>query len=568
MTNGNGMWLRLTLGLFAMTTGLLLGVARDSSLVPVVAPQKDKSQEKGTSPAQIAPLPKGINSNSDICLPCHTGPDEKASRKYVESFKSNEIIRLSESVTWEEQDVHRTAFKVLEESPLARQMETRLKASGTRRADYRVTTDHSCLICHSVDQTPDASLETKRFDVSYGISCNLCHGLKSTWQDEHPKDVLDWRTKTPAEKFAAGLNDLRNPVIKAALCVSCHVGNPNQGKVLTHEMYAAGHPPLAPFELASYMEAQPRHWGYPTELKYFASIPAKDTWSRYHFHPADTESYLSRHFAVGAITVLRAEAELLLADAEAALGKKGKHDTNGMVEREGLDFARFDCYSCHHDLKYPSRRQKRDPDSGPPGRPPLRASSGITAGVLARHAQAVQSGGLAIKAAGFEEKWAALRKAVVSRPFGNPTEVRAKATEIISWCADFLELQSTCPVPLYPSDQVTRLRDMLVKSATSAEALANPEAATCLAWSTLTLSEEAKVIISEDSRRKLAETVPLNVRTAPFKSPWKNPKTMKEEMIPVPIQFATRMQKLNDFDSDRFRDAFSDAFNFKPVPPK
>ena len=32
------------------------------------------------------------------------------------------------------------------------------------------------------------------------------------------------------------------------MCLSCHLGNAREGRVVTHEMYAAGHPPLPGFE--------------------------------------------------------------------------------------------------------------------------------------------------------------------------------------------------------------------------------------------------------------------------------------------------------------------------------
>src|SRR5262249_36029404 len=154
-----------------------------------------------------------------------------------------------------------------------------------------------------------------------------CHGLHEKWQIDHTKEPNQkgmpppWRSKTPEYKWERGMADLRNPVVKARLCTSCHVGNAVEGKTVTHEMYAAGHPPLPPCELAAFMEGEPKHWGYATDerLKFFASVPAADRWALFHVHPATDESYLGRHYAVGAVAALRAEAELLMADAEAAI---------------------------------------------------------------------------------------------------------------------------------------------------------------------------------------------------------------------------------------------------------
>ena len=54
--------------------------------------------------------------------------------------------------------------------------------------------------------------------------------------------------------------DVRVPEIQANQCLSCHIGDASQGKVVTHEMYAAGHPPLPSIEVATFANSIPRHW--------------------------------------------------------------------------------------------------------------------------------------------------------------------------------------------------------------------------------------------------------------------------------------------------------------------
>src|SRR5262249_26853132 len=68
-----------------------------------------------------------------------------------------------------------------------------------------------------------------------------------------------WRLNTPKAKFQRGMRDLRDPVVRAELCMSCHIGNVEEGKVVTHAMMAAGHPPLPPIELAAFSRNLPRH---------------------------------------------------------------------------------------------------------------------------------------------------------------------------------------------------------------------------------------------------------------------------------------------------------------------
>ena len=57
-------------------------------------------------------------------------------------------------------------------------------------------------------------------------------------------------------------------------------------------------------------------------------------------------------------------------------------------------------------------------------RPPLRAAAGVPAGVVAKHAEKIETGGLNTKAAGFDVKWLALKKAAMAKPFGDPAKPR------------------------------------------------------------------------------------------------------------------------------------------------
>ena len=188
-------------------------------------------------------------------------------------------------------------------------------------------------------------------------------------------------------------------------------------------MYAAGHPPLPPFELAAFMESEPKHWGYPTDarlafFKDFAAKNPKKTWPLFRFHPENEEAYLARHLATGAIAALDSELRLIAADAAAAADPKSD---------AGIDYARFDCYACHHDLKYPSDRQARGYE-GPPGRPPLKAWVGVLPEVVAKHAEGLENAQLKAMAGGFAAKWAAVRKAALAKPYGNPAELSGRRT--------------------------------------------------------------------------------------------------------------------------------------------
>lgn len=526
--------------------GLVLGLASGSRATPA-APQ-DKADARAAAAPGCDYLGKGptketagdISAGIQACELCHIGSTKGQAAKFLKVYQSDEFVLLNESETWVNSDVHSRATKCLTE-PLGKQMSANLK--------YNVAEAPQCLACHSADKSPTKPLADKKFKdfatADGGVNCTVCHGLHERWQSDHYKtpdqegQPLPWRSKNPDYKWERGMADLRNPVVKAKLCVSCHIGNAAEGKVVTHEMYAAGHPPLPPFELSSYMEAEPKHWAYPTDprLKFFAGLPAEERWSKFHFHPEKDESYLSRHYAVGAIAALRAEAEVLLADAEANL--KGG---------DGIDFARFDCYACHHDLKYPSERQKRGYESVP-GRPTLRTATGVPATLVAKHAEGIEAGGLKGKAAGFDEKWAALRKAATARPFGDPKQVQTAAKGIVEWCDNFLAVQCDAAAPLYTPDQAKRLLGMVQGAATGPKALADAEAAMVLSWGYLTLAKEAKLPLPEPKLQGLSKVFPLNVRVEPY-----SVKGM--EGSPSPAQFPPRMKAVNAFDSAMFRDAF------------
>ena len=66
-----------------------------------------------------------------------------------------------------------------------------------------------------------------------------------------------WRTKK-YEQY--GMTNLRDPVRRTELCLSCHLGDIACGKFVTHDMFAAGHPPLPAFEVESFLEQMPPHW--------------------------------------------------------------------------------------------------------------------------------------------------------------------------------------------------------------------------------------------------------------------------------------------------------------------
>lgn len=463
-----------------------------------------------------------ISTSVSECKVCHSDPKSIGLRDYVDKCKSLDFVKLTESVTWEEQDPHSRAFAVLK-TPLGKQMSDRLK--------YDVTKAPQCLTCHAIDtQRPGAD----RFvgQDAIGIGCTACHGFPKEWQSKHYESptgtTVPWRTESPEKKAAAGMQNLRDPITKAHLCASCHVGNPEEGTVITHEMYVAGHPPLPPFELLTFMNDGPRHWGTPFELEYFKSLDS-ETAKKFSFRPSEgAAGYAARHLAAGAVAAVWAEARLLKADSERAM-KSQPH--------AGLDYARFDCYACHHDLKLPSDRQKRGYD-GPPGRPPVKAWVGALAGVVAANLP----GG---KDDDFSAKWKAVQQATYARPYADPMLMAKAADDLEKW-TDTVKVRFDGETNWSQAD-VERLHAALREAARSEKWLGDPEAVMALVWAYRSLHEPLKGSPLADT--ELAKVLPVRLRDEFSKN---------GKPITVGEIWRDRMKRFNAFESVKFLTLFPD----------
>lgn len=356
------------------------------------------------------------------CTPCHSNPNDP----FIRNQGSHEFVKLEEGTIWFTQDMHYLAFKSLE-TDLGRQMSELL--------GWDVTHDARCLACHSLDMSPEIPLAEKMKDVEahyredQGISCEACHGPGEGWYSKHQD--TSWRELSPEVKTEAGQVDLRDPVVRAKKCASCHVGNTKEGKYVTHDMYAAGHPPLPGFEILTFSEDEPSHWWQKQEIRYITELAEKSpekAWELFHYRPGEDEQ--ARLLAVGAIISFRETMASLAEEARLCL-------ENGKQTRL-IDFAYFDCYGCHHDLEYPSERQERG-YSGLPGRPTLRAWPVEMARLTVRHAAEGAGGELGMLNDDLNAGLANLRDALNRISFGDPVEVAASADELVAWSEQALD---------------------------------------------------------------------------------------------------------------------------------
>ena len=340
----------------------------------------------------------GQLAHMNRCASCHyrgTEPNPLAPH-------SGEFSSQSEARDWVRKDKHAIARRRVE--PLTRQQlneELRLLREGGLNNDevlqwlgrsnmlsrqicdqlgYDVTNDQgyarfreSCLGCHGgySEASQDRQFsKTKpgRFQAEVqqpGISCNYCHqlGNETAWIDEHDSPD-NWRLLSPQKKSQRGMRDLVAFDAQAALCCDCHMGNISQNKFVTHEMYAAGHPPLPSFELQTFCELMPQHWRTPAELyqalnnfdqrdKYFeTNYPWQFGGGEHDSRPGD-EFWKTRKVIAGALQAQQRSLELLVQAAD--------------TKRWG-DYALYDCAACHHELRVDSRRQQVG-WPGVPGRP-------------------------------------------------------------------------------------------------------------------------------------------------------------------------------------------------------
>ncbi len=373
------------------------------------AGEPDKLAEKG----RPTPLYYGTAACSNAG--CHSSPPNK--------WPADLLCRCNEYVEWEKKDKHADAYTALlpEKNALAKQMQRLL---GEEPLSKRA----ACLACHAVVIADKAVAKRSKevfFDVAEGVSCVACHGAAKEWVSKHGLlvEYPNWRgTKlTRAQKETYGMADLWGPIRRTELCASCHVGkvdgDPAQRKFVTHEMYAAGHPPLPAFEIASFSEQMPRHW-LERGKKKSAAV-------RKELGYVEGERELTKLVLVGAAVSLRESMRLLAHEA----GECAKAPSDS--DRRGLDLANFDCYACHHDLKADSPRQKRG-FVGKPGRVPMRPWPTVLMELALREGSE-DAKGAEREAANYRKLLEAVNAGFDARPYGDPVKIAPAARALEKW---------------------------------------------------------------------------------------------------------------------------------------
>ena len=377
-------WRRITLGF------MLLGFAFCSGLFALRSGVRGESiADSNAIPATEKPLPK-LYFGSKACASagCHEkGPVVDPSLL----CRGDELDRFMAN------DRHADAYNAMT-GQLGRDILRRLNLGAPQTAT-------ACLACHAVNIEKGAN-KHESFELEEGVGCVVCHGAHERWVGAHSLVISRTAFRIlprEAKESDYGMTDLWDPGKRTALCVSCHVGNHEQGKFVTHEMYAAGHPPLQGFEVASWSNQMPRHWQLLREKpKAIQKIQG-------HNSSVREESQL---MLIGSAITLRESMRLLANQAKVAA-----------INGEMLDWALFDCYACHHSLVTPSWRQNQS-HNGKPGRIPLKTWPFVLPGVGEKLMGSKEE---------LDDLKRELENATHSRPFGDVKKMQMASEKIARW---------------------------------------------------------------------------------------------------------------------------------------
>jgi Zn finger protein HypA/HybF involved in hydrogenase expression len=361
---------------------------RQATVFSVEADSNGVPGQKAAEAAGLEHKYKGVESCAFCHIPAPLRPQVDGMKYYT----------FDEYVTWIQKDKHSMAYEVLGKS-------NSTSAQIARLLGIDPQTDARCLSCHSLvcdakNYAPETAVKLQQG----GVSCEACHGKSSEWSDKH-KDPDQWRKKkdfSRQDRIRAGMTDLRDPVQRADTCLSCHLGSMRDGKVVTHEMYAAGHPPVSGFEIETFLGSMPKHWDEAKKLppeyeEQYGGKPEKE--------------YASRMVALGGLVALRNYARLLCDEAQ---------QRKAAIAAGSAELALYDCQACHHELAVPSWRQQRGYRGQPPGRPRVRTWPLALARLRAAGA------GEAVLTKDLDQ----LDSALGSRPFGDPDKVAAAAAAL------------------------------------------------------------------------------------------------------------------------------------------
>lgn len=303
------------------------------------------------------------------CAACHSAPSP-----IYDQLKVTRFVTLTETRDWL-QDKHAYAYQLvrIDRDEVSGNGPNALAKSMIQRLGWKADDgnfERLCLTCHAGYNPSASEIELERWNAQreFGIQCEACHGPGSEYIQTHLHQQPTWRKLRPDEKQAHGMIDLHSPNECAKVCMSCHVGDISKSRFITHDMYAAGHPVLPPFELVTFLDAMPPHWKSiqqkPLQAKSDDAAPRDFEFQK---------EYLKAHYDTTALGDIKASFERT---KSSIIGAVAVNDHGISLVRDMAlsnknyrwgDFAMYDCMGCHQELKQGYRRWR--PDQLLPGRP-------------------------------------------------------------------------------------------------------------------------------------------------------------------------------------------------------
>lgn len=214
-------------------------------------------------------------------------------------------VLQNEYLTWARHDMHARAYQVL--------LDERSQRIARNLGIDAAHQSAQCLNCHS-DYVPE-SRRGLQYQLSDGVSCEACHGGAEQWLGVH----ISGAGASHAENVAAGMYPTADPVARASLCLSCHMGT--RDKFASHQLMGAGHPRLA-FDLQKFTELMPRHHRADSDYRQRKAYVSDD-----------------RVWAIGQVAASLYYLDLLQSDLLAG----------GVFPELGL----FNCHGCHQSMQQP-----------------------------------------------------------------------------------------------------------------------------------------------------------------------------------------------------------------------
>ena len=320
-----------------------------------------------------------VQAYDKTCVTCHSNLNPQEQHRWIGLNQASTYFGLvphSQMNVPAQRDVHASALNKVYQNgdrngPLTEAFESILE--NLKTANLYIDKDSEsfraqCLTCHAGLRSDQSSMTTPGRTYAQfqsegepiareSIGCEACHGQGKDYLVDHMDP--SWLRIEPNEKIGKGFYDLENSALAARVCLSCHFGNPEESKWVTHEMYAAGHPPLPPLDLGKFLdETSNKHWMTLDEkLKKFETLESdrqleEDRINYLRIHLSASKSGISDYSALKQTiqTHFRKTQQSRIGQLSANLNYHDLLDQQAPAALNWGDYALYDCAGCHQTL--------------------------------------------------------------------------------------------------------------------------------------------------------------------------------------------------------------------------